>query len=65
MALTVNTPGGRADVPGGMDFVVDWPDQPNELGPGLAILDKPESDNTARFIAYYAPGQWLGVVNLL
>lgn len=60
MTISVNTDAGQMNVPGGIDFVVDWPDGAPE--PGLAVLDKPERDNTAEQVAYFPPGHWTGVV---
>lgn len=60
MTVTVSTPDGAPVVQGGVDFAVDW--EPGTDSPGLAILDKPQNDPTARQIAYFAPGYWQAVV---
>lgn len=60
MTVTVSVETGQTVVAGGEDFAIDW-----ESGadlPGLAILDKVETDPTARQIAYFAPGHWFAVV---
>ena len=62
VTITVNTTEGQMPVPGGADFLVDWGDGDGSTGPGLAVLDKPESDNTAVYVAYFPPGYWKGVV---
>lgn len=61
MTVTVTTPAKVIMVPGGVDFVVDW-ENGAEPGPGLAVLDKDESDNTAKYVAYFPPGCWVAVV---
>jgi hypothetical protein len=60
MTVTVNTTDGQMPVAGGVDFVVDW--ETGAEQPGLAVLDKDESDNSAKQVAYFAPGSWKAVV---
>ena len=60
MTVTVSTEAGQAVVAGGADFAVDW--EPGADSPGLAILDKTETDPTARQIAYFHPDHWQAVV---
>jgi hypothetical protein len=64
VSVNVNLVGNQISVIArGMDFYVDWPENPGsgDVLPGLAILDKLESDATGQTIAYFPPGQWLGV----
>jgi hypothetical protein len=61
VTVTVTTPAKIITVPGGVDFVIDW-ENGAEPGPGLAVLDKDESDNTAKYLAYFPPGCWVAVV---
>lgn len=60
VTITVNTDTGQMPVPGGVDFAIDWGDAGTE--PGLAVLDKDDSDKTAKQVAYFAPGCWKAVV---
>lgn len=60
VTITVNTTDGQMLVASGVDFVIDWESGADQ--PGLAVLDKDESDPTAKQVAYYAPGCWKAVV---
>lgn len=60
MTVTVSLDAGEMTVSGGVDFAVDWGD--NGDTPGLIVFDKDESDNTAKPVAYFAPGCWKAVV---